>query len=138
VFASFICLVLAVACSAVPDDGSVSGKPGENPPQALGPLPADKGYVMVEAKNWEWEDKSKEFWAWYPSLTVDSLGVKPEQPDRVNKYGSWADGPLLPATGFFYTTKYQNRWVIVDPEGRIHIDAALVGINVGAGLVNKQ
>ena len=138
IFTSFICLVMTVACSAMSEDGDATGMPGENPPQALGPLPADKGYVMVEAKNWEWEDKSKEFWAWYPSLTVDSLGVKPEQPDRVNKYGSWADGPLLTATGFFYTTKYQNRWVIVDPEGRIHIDAALVGINVGAGLVNKE
>ena len=130
-FTLFMLLVTVVACSSVPDPENVPGGSDENS-QVLGPLPSDKGVVMVEAKD------SKGVWKEYPSMTVDSLGLKPSAPDRVNKYGSWADGPKLEATGFFYTTKYRGRWVIVDPEGCIHIDAALVGINVGNGLTNKE
>ena len=122
-------LALTGACSSVPDpEDSAGGSSGNT----LGHLPADKGYVMVDAM------VSNGVWKAYPSMTVDSLGLKPAQPDRVNKYGSWADGPRLEATGFFHTVKYNGRWVIVDPEGFIHIDAAIVGINVGKGLTNKK
>lgn len=34
-----------------------------------------------------------------------------------NKYGGWAKGPQLKATGSFYVTKYEGKWFLVDPEG---------------------
>ena len=58
-FTFFLCMALIIACSSVPDMGEAGTRPGEGSSQSLGPLPADKGYVMVEAKNWEWEDKSR-------------------------------------------------------------------------------
>jgi hypothetical protein len=40
--------------------------------------------------------------------------------DEWNKYGGWAKGPKLKATGFFRTEKYNNKWWLVDPEGRLY------------------
>ena len=61
----------------------------------------------------------------------------PTRPDKINKYGSWGEKPLFKATGYFYTEKYNNRWVLVDPEGYLHIESAVVGIRQGKGETNK-
>ena len=37
----------------------------------------------------------------------------------LNKFGGWAAGPQLKATGFFRTEKVDGKWWFVDPEGRI-------------------
>ena len=34
-------------------------------------------------------------------------------------YGGWAQGPKLMATGFFRVEKYDGKWWLVDPEGRL-------------------
>ncbi|MEM6963903.1 MAG: beta-galactosidase [Bacteroidota bacterium] len=39
-------------------------------------------------------------------------------PDR-NKYGGWATGPQLEATGWFRTEKVNDKWWMVDPEGKL-------------------
>jgi hypothetical protein len=36
-----------------------------------------------------------------------------------DRYGGWAAGPQLPATGFFHTAKHAGKWWLVDPEGRL-------------------
>lgn len=36
-----------------------------------------------------------------------------------DKFGGWAEGPLLEATGFFRAQKYQGKWWLVDPDGRL-------------------
>jgi hypothetical protein len=41
------------------------------------------------------------------------------QPKGWNRYGGWADGPQLKATGFFRTEKVGSQWWLVDPEGRL-------------------
>ena len=52
-----------------------------------------------------------------------SVGVEEQDlaahpsPGDWDQYGGWKDGPKLKATGFFYVTKYENRWWLVDPEG---------------------
>lgn len=40
-------------------------------------------------------------------------------PESFNRFGGWAKGPQLKATGFFRTEKYKGRWWFVDPEGRL-------------------
>ncbi len=40
-------------------------------------------------------------------------------PNDRNKYGGWAKGPELTATGFFRVEKYQDKWWLIDPEGRL-------------------
>jgi hypothetical protein len=39
-------------------------------------------------------------------------------PAQWDKYGGWAAGPQLQATGFFRTEKLKAKWWLVDPEGR--------------------
>ena len=36
-----------------------------------------------------------------------------------DKYGGWKRGPLLLGTGFFRTAKYDGKWWLVDPDGRL-------------------
>ncbi|UKI34228.1 MAG: hypothetical protein L6W00_13095 [Lentisphaeria bacterium] len=45
-----------------------------------------------------------------------------------NCYGGWAEGPQLKATGFFRTEKYQGKWWLVDPEGRLFFSRGLNSI----------
>ena len=40
-------------------------------------------------------------------------------PTNWDKYGGWASGPQLRATGFFRTEKRDGRWWLVDPDGRM-------------------
>ena len=46
------------------------------------------------------------------------LAARPGPADW-NKYGGWTKGPQLSATGFFRVEKYQGKWWLVDPEGRL-------------------
>jgi hypothetical protein len=39
-------------------------------------------------------------------------------PEAWDRYGGWATGPMLKATGFFRVEKREGRWWLVDPEGR--------------------
>ena len=40
-------------------------------------------------------------------------------PKGWDKWGGWADGPQLPKTGGFSTTKWKGKWWIVDPDGHL-------------------
>ena len=61
--------------------------------------------------------------------TVDELRsrIKEEEKDFAahpepgdwNRYGGWASGPQLKATGFFRVEKHKGKWWLVDPEGRL-------------------
>jgi hypothetical protein len=44
-----------------------------------------------------------------------------------NRWGGWADGPALEATGAFRTAQWGGRWWLVDPEGRLFFSH---GVNV--------
>lgn len=52
------------------------------------------------------------------------LAAKPGPADW-NKWGGWAAGPQLAATGFFRTEKYADKWWLVDPDGRLFISHGL-------------
>ena len=40
-------------------------------------------------------------------------------PEGWDRYGGWADGPQLEATGTFRVEKVEDKWWFVDPEGRL-------------------
>ncbi len=46
------------------------------------------------------------------------LAAHPGPKDR-DQYGGWTAGPKFETTGFFRVTKYQEKWWLVDPEGRL-------------------
>jgi hypothetical protein len=45
--------------------------------------------------------------------------AKDSGPADWDPYGGWQAGPQLPATGRFRAEKYEGRWWLVDPEGRL-------------------
>ena len=46
------------------------------------------------------------------------LAVHPG-PKGWDRWGGWADGPQLEKTGGFFTTKWNGKWWIVDPDGHL-------------------
>ncbi len=54
-----------------------------------------------------------------------------------DKYGGWAGGPQLKATGFFRTEKVNGKWWFVDPEGHLFfslgIDSLYPGLDTPVG-----
>jgi len=49
-------------------------------------------------------------------------------PESWDKYGGWAAGPQLEATGFFRVEKHQGKWWLVDPEGRLFWSHGIVAV----------
>jgi hypothetical protein len=41
------------------------------------------------------------------------------RPEQWNRFGGWANGPQLQATGNFRVEKYQGKWYFVDPDGKL-------------------
>jgi hypothetical protein len=56
-------------------------------------------------------------------------------PKGWDKYGGWADGPSLKATGYFRVEKYRGKWWMVDPAGKLFFSQGIdcVSPSVGAG-----
>lgn len=60
------------------------------------------------------------------------LAAHAESPIRGgDRFGGWADGPQLEATGFFRTAKMGGRWWLVDPDGRLFWSQGVVGVRIG-------
>jgi hypothetical protein len=53
-------------------------------------------------------------------------------PKEWDKYGGWADGPTLKATGHFRVEKYNNKWWLVDPEGKLFFSTGLCCVGYGS------
>ena len=49
----------------------------------------------------------------------------------LDKYGGWADGPKLDATGWFRTEKYNGKWWLVDPEGHLFFSVGMDCVRLG-------
>lgn len=76
-------------------------------------------------------------WIMYPCKTLESEGFARLKKDRVNAFGSLAKGTKFSRTGFFHTEKCGGAWVIVDPEGKLHIEAPLNHVQPGKGETQK-
>ena len=50
---------------------------------------------------------------------------KTPRPAAWDRFGGWADGPRLKATGSFYTAQHNGKWYFVDPEGRLFWSAGI-------------
>ncbi|MGL6314337.1 beta-galactosidase [Vibrio sp. WXL103] len=67
--------------------------------------------------------------------TLASMEKSTSFDDR-SKFGGWADGPKLEATGFFRTEKVDGKWALVDPEGYLFFITGLANIrNVDMGTI---
>ena len=60
------------------------------------------------------------------------LSGKPGPTDW-DRYGGWAKGPQLNATGYFRAEKYEGKWWLVDPEGRLFWSHGTTCVRSGNG-----
>lgn len=76
--------------------------------------------VYGQFKHREWPDKvhSDADFAVQREKEAKDLAAHPG-PKGWDKWGGWADGPQLPKTGGFTTTKWNGKWWIVDPDGHL-------------------
>lgn len=56
------------------------------------------------------------------------LEQHPALPDR-NRWGGWADGPTLKATGRFYPVQHEGKWWLVDPDGKLFWSSGITCVN---------
>ncbi len=83
-------------------------------------------YGQYIHKDWLGKVKSNDDFAREKALELKYINTNP-RPSSWNRYGGWADGPQLKATGHFYTAKHEGKWHLVDPEGRLFFS---MGIDV--------
>lgn len=57
--------------------------------------------------------------------------VKNPPPADWNQYGSWKSGPTLKPTGHFRVEKYEGRWWLVDPDGKLFFSNGNGCVSVG-------
>ncbi len=69
-------------------------------------------------KDWPGKTHSVEELIAHGRAEEKDLTANPGPPDR-DQYGGWSAGPALKATGFFRVQKYQGKWWLVDPNGRL-------------------
>jgi hypothetical protein len=65
-----------------------------------------------------WPEKIKEDKDFATARTKEAAELKPRI-SSWNKWGGWENGPQLEATGFFRVEKYNGKWWLVDPDGRL-------------------
>jgi hypothetical protein len=56
----------------------------------------------------------------------------PEPMPEWDRYGGWANGPSLKATGRFRVEKFEGKWWLVDPEGKLFWSHGLDCVEFGA------
>ena len=72
-------------------------------------------------------------WIRYPSQTLDSMPGLPS-PDRIDRYGGWADGPSFQRTGYFRTERHEgDQRTPLRPDGAIPVQALADRTHIWAG-----
>jgi len=97
------------------------------------PIDEDQVFPLIDRfgqfihKDWLGKIHSEEDLASRKQEEAADLAAHPG-PDNWNQYGGWKAGPQLKATGFFRTEKYNGKWWLVDPEGRLFWSQGIWGI----------
>ena len=81
-------------------------------------LPCFDRYGQFKWSDWPGKTHSDEEIKASASEEERDLAAHPG-PKGWTKFGGWADGPQLKATGRFYPKKVDGKWWLVDPEGRL-------------------
>ena len=88
------------------------------------------GQFMHE--DWPGKVKSVEDMKGRAATEAIDLGKNPAS-GNWSKYGGWAKGPKLKATGHFRTEKHNGKWWLVDPDGYLFWSHGITGVHFRAG-----
>ena len=81
-------------------------------------LPCFDKYGQFKYREWPGKTHSDESLKEDAAVEKADLAAHPGPKDW-NKFGGWATGPQLKATGRFRVEKVEGKWWLVDPEGRL-------------------
>ncbi|WP_143324245.1 beta-galactosidase [Caulobacter sp. X] len=62
-------------------------------------------------------------------MELAELAASKGAPER-SRFGGWAAGPKLKATGFFRTEKVNGKWWLVDPEGYLFFSSGIANVRM--------
>ncbi|HKI33234.1 MAG TPA: beta-galactosidase [Gemmataceae bacterium] len=89
------------------------------PPSKASPFfPFIDTFGQYKHADWPGKTKSLDDLLRRRDQEAEELRAQPG-PSDWDRYGGWATGPQLEATGFFRTQKYQGKWWLVDPDGKL-------------------
>lgn len=101
----------------------LEGKPDENrivPKQGFFPF-IDEFGQNIHAK---WPEKLKSHDELPADLARERATLRPA-PASWDRFGGWAKGPQLRATGSFRTEKYDGKWFLVTPDGHLFFSSGI-------------
>jgi hypothetical protein len=81
-------------------------------------------YGQYSRANWPGKVHDDKDFSAQAALEQADLKAHPAPANR-DKWGGWLDGPQLKATGFFRTEKRDEKWWLVDPEGRLFLSVGV-------------
>jgi hypothetical protein len=110
--------------------GSVTAQ-GSGKPAPVPFFPFVDQFGQYVHADWPGKVYGPEQFAYWRTIEEKELKAAPNPPDW-DEYGGFEDGPQLKATGFFYPTKYQGKWYLVDPKGRLFWSYGPTGVSFDA------
>ena len=96
-------------------------------------FPCIDGYGQFKHREWPDKTHSDADLVRQREKEAKDLAAHPG-PVGWDKWGGWAAGPQLKATGSFYTTKRDGKWWIVDPDGRLWWSHGPVRVTPSGGI----
>jgi len=90
-------------------------------------------YGQFKFKEWPDKIRSDADLKKAAALEAEDLAAHAEPSGR-DKFGGWADGPQLKATGRFRVEKLDGKWWMVDPEGRLYWSHGVVRVTPSSGI----
>jgi len=96
-------------------------------------LPCFDKYGQFKYREWPGKTHSDEEMRAVTAEEEKDLAAHPGPTDR-DRFGGWAKGPQLAATGRFRTEKVDGKWWFVDPEGRLFWSFGAVRVTPSSAL----
>jgi len=102
----------------------------ENAPASPVPLPFVDAYGQYKHADWPGKLASERDFRQRHSLEQAAWSETPALPER-DRFGGWATGPRLEATGWFRTEKLEDKWWLVTPEGTLFLSLGMDCVGTG-------
>ena len=96
-------------------------------------LPCFDKYGQFKYREWPGKTNSDADLRRAAAEEAKDLAANPGPADW-DKYGGWAAGPKLKATGRFRTEKVDGKWWFVDPEGRLYWSFGVMRASASCGM----
>lgn len=97
---------------------------GEYKPPATAKMTAEQFFPFIDTfgqyMHKDWPGKTHSLDELRTAIATEAADLQTHPgPGDWDEYGGWGNGPTLDATGFFRVQKYEGKWWLVDPQGKL-------------------